>query len=431
MAYKKLVPIMYIKDDDAYTTRECRTMIDSRLNAVQVAERFDENGADEIIVVDLSYNDSSFDRFIDVLRDICKNIDIPVLSGGNVRRLEDINRYFYGGACKVFLEDSKDTNRAIIQAAADRYGSDKIGMICTEGLDVALDFACENNLSCILVSNYNQIILNKVKNTGLPVIVELSASEDGADIIYELSKKYIDGVSGPMISSVDFSFMEAKNAINDAGIPMNVFLPSVDFGEFKLDDHNLIPVVVQDYRSDEVLMVAYMNQEAYETTIRTGRMTYYSRSRKELWVKGETSGHYQYVRSIEIDCDNDTLLAKVKQIGAACHTGNRSCFYRNLVSTPFERINLANILDELMVDIEAVRLEEKDNSYIRYLFERGLDEVLRKLSENSADLLLSSKNNNPEAVKKEISDYIFHSMVLMSMKGLSWEDILKELTIHC
>ncbi len=106
----------------------------------------------------------------------------------------------------------------------------------------------------------------------------------------------------------------------------------LSFSDFKLNTDGLIPVVVQDYQTNEVLMLAYMNEESFNLTVKTGKMTYYSRSRSELWVKGITSGHFQYVYSIEIDCDNDTLLAKVKQVGAACHTGNRSCFYRNLVS---------------------------------------------------------------------------------------------------
>lgn len=108
------------------------------------------------------------------------------------------------------------------------------------------------------------------------------------------------------------------------------FISPVTFEDFKLNQDGLIPVVVQDYDDATVLMVAYMNKEAFELTMKTGRMTYYSRSRKELWIKGLTSGHFQYVMSMDIDCDNDTLLAKVRQVGAACHTGNRTCFYRNL-----------------------------------------------------------------------------------------------------
>ena len=104
----------------------------------------------------------------------------------------------------------------------------------------------------------------------------------------------------------------------------------ISFKDLKLDANGLIPVVVQDYVNGEVLMLAYMNEEAFNKTLETGIMTYYSRSRQELWVKGLTSGHFQYVGSLDIDCDNDTILAKVRQVGAACHTGNRTCFYRNI-----------------------------------------------------------------------------------------------------
>lgn len=105
----------------------------------------------------------------------------------------------------------------------------------------------------------------------------------------------------------------------------------IDYSEFKLNSDGMIPVVVQDYKTNQVLMVAYMNEQAYKMTLETRKMTYYSRSRNELWIKGETSGHYQYVKSLSIDCDNDTLLAKVEQVGAACHTGNYSCFYRDII----------------------------------------------------------------------------------------------------
>lgn len=113
---------------------------------------------------------------------------------------------------------------------------------------------------------------------------------------------------------------------------IGAFKPILSFGELKKGADGLVCVVVQDDDTDEVLMVAYMNEEAYNMTCETGRMTYYSRSRNELWIKGMTSGHFQYIKSIMIDCDNDTILAKVKQVGAACHTGNHSCFYRSLVA---------------------------------------------------------------------------------------------------
>ncbi|MGN0515316.1 MAG: phosphoribosyl-AMP cyclohydrolase [Lachnospiraceae bacterium] len=124
---------------------------------------------------------------------------------------------------------------------------------------------------------------------------------------------------------------ELKKTLIEQGNEIHPLECSIPFSEFKLDSNGLIPVVVQEESSCEVLMVAYMNEEAFNITKETGIMTYYSRSRNEIWVKGLTSGHYQSVISMEIDCDNDTLLAKVVQRGAACHTGNHSCFYRNLL----------------------------------------------------------------------------------------------------
>ena len=126
-----------------------------------------------------------------------------------------------------------------------------------------------------------------------------------------------------------------KAELETDSVKFNLFRSSLPFSAFKLNDDGLIPVIVQDFRTAEILMLAYMNAEAYEQTLREGMMTYWSRSRQELWRKGDTSGHYQYVKSLDIDCDRDTILAKVEQIGAACHTGNRSCFYREMVKKEY------------------------------------------------------------------------------------------------
>ena len=151
-----------------------------------------------------------------------------------------------------------------------------------------------------------------------------------ADFTALITNENIGGVTGLSVSALDYDAMQAKQELSKKGIAMNTFTSAIAFSEFKLNSDGLIPVVVQDYKTDEVLMVAYMNEEAFEKTIATGKMTYYSRSRQELWIKGATSGHYQYVKSLDIDCDKDTILAKVEQIGAACHTGNRTCFFTRL-----------------------------------------------------------------------------------------------------
>lgn len=174
-------------------------------------------------------------------------------------------------------------------------------------------------------------------------------------------------------------------------------------------------------------MLAYMNEEAFNQTIKTGRMTYYSRSRQTLWVKGETSGHFQYVKSLTIDCDLDTLLAKVDQVGAACHTGNPTCFFQPLAGTDYDENNPLKIFESVYSTILDRKEHPKEGSYTNYLFDKGIDKILKKVGEEATEVVIAAKNPNPEEVKYELSDFLYHAMVLMVEKGISWEDIIKEL----
>ena len=175
-------------------------------------------------------------------------------------------------------------------------------------------------------------------------------------------------------------------------------------------------------------MLAYMNEEAFRLTLERGMMTYFSRSRQSLWLKGETSGHYQYVKSLSIDCDNDTILAKVHQIGAACHTGNSSCFYRTLAQKKdVKETNPLKVFEEVYQVILDRKAHPKEGSYTNYLFDKGIDKILKKCGEEAAEIIIAAKNPDPEEIKYEISDFLYHVMVLMAEKGVTWEDITGEL----
>jgi phosphoribosyl-ATP pyrophosphohydrolase/phosphoribosyl-AMP cyclohydrolase len=227
---------------------------------------------------------------------------------------------------------------------------------------------------------------------------------------------------------VNSDVMEIKSQLSVAGIKMDNFEPELTWSDLKKNSDGLVPVIVQDYRTDEVLMLAYMNEEAFDTTIHIGKMTYFSRSRQELWTKGMTSGHLQYVKSLTADCDYDTILAKVSQVGPACHTGNVSCFFNEIVSKEYMEKNPLKVLEDVYNVIADRKENPKEGSYTNYLFDRGLDKILKKLGEEATEIIIAAKNTEPEDIKYEISDFLYHMMVLMAEKGVTWEEITQELS---
>jgi len=204
----------------------------------------------------------------------------------------------------------------------------------------------------------------------------------------------------------------------------------INWEEIKFNADGLLPAVVQDFYTNEVLMLAYMNKEALEKTLATGKTCFWSRSRAELWIKGETSGHYQLVKEIFLDCDSDTILVKVEQVGnTACHTGKRSCFYRQIIDACLEEKPNATLgtLEKLLALIEDRKMNLPENSYITYLFEKGQDKILKKIGEEAGEVIIASKNNDQAEIIYELADLYFHSLVLLAYHNLSPKDIYQEL----
>jgi phosphoribosyl-ATP pyrophosphohydrolase/phosphoribosyl-AMP cyclohydrolase len=189
----------------------------------------------------------------------------------------------------------------------------------------------------------------------------------------------------------------------------------------QFNQEGLVPVITQDATTKDVLMLAYMNEDALQQTIATKQATYYSRSRKQLWVKGETSGHYQHVVSMYYDCDQDALLLLVHQEGVACHTGQRSCFYTPVFesSSVFDWSYLYSIILDR-------KLNPVEGSYTHYLFTKGLDKILKKVGEETAEVIIASKNDNAELIQ-ETSDLIYHLTVLLVEKNISLSQVLDNL----
>lgn len=184
----------------------------------------------------------------------------------------------------------------------------------------------------------------------------------------------------------------------------------------------LIPAIVQDYQTNQILMLAYVNEEAYNKMLETKQTYFYSRSRKQLWHKGETSGHFQNIKGMSLDCDLDTLLIFVEQIGVACHTGAYSCFFNEVL--PFDNTNIFRSLEKLIANRKQNPVEK---SYTNYLLDQGVDKICKKVGEEASETIIAAKNNDKDELIGEISDLFYHVFVLMNNQGVSLDDVENKL----
>jgi len=200
----------------------------------------------------------------------------------------------------------------------------------------------------------------------------------------------------------------------------------INISDLKFDEKGLIPAIIIDASTNNVLMLAYMNQESLKISIDEGKTCFWSRSKNELWRKGETSGNVQNIVSIKTDCDKDTLLISVNKEGPACHTGMDSCFFENVFSNdskndvPFSLNSLHDIIKDRKINI-------KQGSYTNYLFDKGLDKILKKFGEESTEVIIAAKSDSKAETIYELSDLVYHALVLMTEMGISPEEIKAEL----
>ena len=424
MNNKLMIPCLYLQSEKAVTGFGQRNLFGDG-DVESLTKFYSDNGADELLVFGFSSGDEEHEKAIGRIKDICNAAEIPVIAAGNIRRMEDVKKLIYAGCARTVLNFSKQSNIDLLEEVSKRFGKEKM-MVSISAVE---EFT--SNQELIEAYACGVLALDTVQDSiaqisSIPVILHTDEGRQET-LISLLESPSVGGLSGAFVSSRERDLLAFKEKCKGLNIPVNTFESSIAWSDFKLDRDGLIPVVVQDYKTDQVLMVAYMNEEAFNTTLKSGKMTYWSRSRQELWTKGLTSGHIQYVKSLTLDCDNDTILAKVDQIGAACHTGNRTCFFKPLIKKEYNDTNPLHVFQDVY-DVIADRKEHpKEGSYTNYLFDKGIDKILKKVGEECTEIVIAAKNPDKEEIKYEISDFLYHAMVLMVEKGVTWEDITREL----
>ena len=395
MQISKKIPVIYLKDGTVYEDEACSVIFTCE-DGCSASVYYSNQGAESLAIIEKSDSELDHERNIGCIKNLVFEAEIPVYAGGSVKRFEDVKKYLYTGADKaLFLPDIKAcgqegrTWHTALSESCARFGKEKL-IFCSDGETFAT--YQKEVRECTGALCITDLDMDDSVETELPIYVLVS----GREAVYQMSKTELR--------------------------------PALAWQDLVQNSDGLVPVVVQDYKTSQVLMLAYMNEEAFEKTLLTGRMTYYSRSREELWVKGLTSGHYQYVKELSADCDRDTLLAKVSQIGNACHTGRYSCFFDEIAKKDYRAVNPLAVLEQEYHTILDRKENPKEGSYTNYLFDKGIDKILKKVGEEAAEIIIAAKNPEPEEIKYEIADFLYHVMVLMVEKGVSWEDIIREIS---
>ena len=421
--YKNLVATLYLKNGKAVKSIDNLEELEDTKNLIKL---YNDSGIDKILIYDLSTEDEEHELNIHTIKELNRLLEIPLCAGGNINRLEDVKKLIYAGCKEVILNGSKPSTAQLAMEASKRFGKEKI-IISLKNVDYIFKHQKELQESVHEILVMNQEILDSVENL-TDIIYLVEQNELDMDKLTTLLKRdNVRGICGEFINDLETDIMKLKTELSRNGIKMDNFDPAISWENLKKNSDGLIPVIVQDYTTNDVLMCAYMNEEAFHATINCGKMTYYSRSRQELWMKGETSGHIQYVKELTADCDFDTILAKVSQVGAACHTGNPSCFFNEIVKKEYIEKNPLKVFETVYNIIEDRKNNPKEGSYTNYLFDKGIDKILKKVGEECTEIVIAAKNPDPEEIKYEISDFLYHVMVLMVEKGVTWEEITQEL----
>ena len=434
MTGNMLIPEIFIKEGAAVRSAEDDiTIIDT--DPVRLAGIYAEAGPDALIITDLSVTDRDHDRSVSIMQDICSAVRIPVYGQGRIRRMEDVKKILYAGCRKAILDFDRIDHETMFRELTSKFGEDRImvsissSRLSRSSISKVSEAGSELMLRGEAAHAYLKSSAPEEFFGSIPIVICMETVS--LEQIMELFRKGAAALCGNCITDNIGSLSSIRRMLDENGLAADSDSLSdgvLSFEDLKKGPDGLVPVVVLEAATDEVLMVAYMNREAYELTLKSGRMTYYSRSRRSLWVKGETSGHYQFLISLRADCDRDTLLARVRQIGAACHTGHHSCFFTTVFEdTDAEIHNPASVLKDDYATIMERKASPKEGSYTTYLFEKGIDKMLKKLGEENTEIIIAAKNPDSKEIVYEIADYLYHMMVVMAEKDVTWDDVYDEL----
>jgi len=369
MIIKKFVPCIYLYHEHAVRNLTDTTIVDT--DPVRLADYYCEHNADELIVFDMSEGDAEHDAALDIIKEICTRAEVDVIGAGNVKRMEDIKKLLYAGCKKAVLDYEKESNIEITEEVSLKFGKDKILISYNDPSVLELHKEkIEKYISAMILMNPHQIRETQAI-LSLPFFVQIN--QVALNKLLEIfAYENVCGVTGNTINDNVKEIVALKDLCRENDIPIESFQAAYKWEDFKKNSDGMVPVIVQDYRTQEVLMMAYMNEEAYEQTLKLGKMTYYSRSRQELWLKGLTSGHYQYVKELNVipsllSCFDNPIKVKTEDEEGAKEAEKEIMVRIEIISNEQSNIwRTMNAIDVLSSIHNEVREVLQDSDWNKY-----------------------------------------------------------------
>ena len=424
---------------------------------IECIERYCAEGADEIWLLDISASTEGRKTNLDMVKAAAVHCTVPLCVGGGTKSLDDADAVMAAGASKVGVGSAALHNDEVVRRVSYKYGVNATTALVdvfknAQGKYEVMDAGQKPSgkqlkpwIRQLEAWGAGEILLTTMQDgartgydleatriaaqaSSLPVIASGGAGELAhfADAVTKAGAKGV--LAAGVFHSGALTISQVKDYLEAQGIPV-LHKDEIDLDAIKFDEKGLVPAIAQDAQTGTVLMLAYMNCESLTLTLRTKLATYFSRSRQELWVKGATSGHYQHVREVRYDCDGDAILLKVDQQGAACHTGNYSCFFNPLLTLPGGRSSSMGmrIIQSVYDQVLDRKAHPKEGSYTNMLLNKGVDKIGKKVVEEAAEVLIAAKNRSREEVSFEVADLMYHLTVLLADQGMCWDDIYAEL----
>ncbi len=416
MDRKNLFATLYLKNGEAVFSPEDYQIIGS---AQEIVKLYNDSGIDKIILFDLSEQKDEHILNIHKIKELIRMIEVPVYGTGNLHQVEDIRNLLFAGCQKVILDSSQPDFNQLLEDSYKRFGKDKL-TASLKKVDALFKQRINLETKIEELFIYDETIIDAVENLTMMPFIPIIASNQIDDYIKFLKMPNVTGIGGPLTDATATDIMLMKNQINEQHIQINHLETSVLWEDFQLDTDGLMPVITQDYISSEVINFGYMNQYAFEQSIKFGRMTYYNKESGELSMFGFEEAQYQYIKSFTLDCHRQTLLAKISQFG-------NNCFPEEILKKDFLEKNTIKVFENLYDKMMEQRIKPIESSYISHLVSKGEDEVLKKCGEMIVDLMIAAKNGNSEAIRSDLTDLIYHLMVLMTEHDLKWQDVTNEL----